>query len=39
VEVLAKQHHEKLELVARQVETHGIKDIYQSKFYLVEAPD
>ena len=38
LEVFAKQHHEEL-LVARQVETHEIKDISQSKFYLVKAPD
>ena len=39
LEVFARQHHEELELVARQVETQEIKDISKSKFYLVKAPD
>ena len=39
LEVLAKQHHEELELVARQVETQEIKDISKSKFYLVKVPE
>jgi len=30
LEVFAKQHHEELELVARQVETQEIKDISKS---------
>jgi len=39
LEVLANQHHEELELVARQVENHEVKDLSKSKFYLVKAPD
>ena len=39
LEAYAKQHHEELELVARQVETQEIKDISKSKFYLVKVPD
>jgi archaellum component FlaC len=39
LEVFAKQHHEELELVARQIETHEIKDISKSKFYLVKVPE
>ena len=39
LEVFAKQHHEELELVARQVETQEIKDISKSKFYLVKVPE
>jgi len=39
LEVFAKQHHEELELVARQVETHELKDLSKSKFCLVKIPD
>ncbi len=39
LEVFAKQHHEELELVARQVETQEIRDISKSKFYLVKVPE
>ena len=39
LEVFAKQHHEELELVARQVETQEIKDISKSKFYMVKVPE
>lgn len=39
LEELANQHHEELEIVARQVETHEKKAISKTKFYLVEAPE
>ena len=40
LEESSTQHHEELELVARQVESLlAIKDISKSKFYLVEARD
>ena len=39
LEILSRQHHEELELIARQVETQERTDISNAKFYLVKVPE